>query len=63
MTLRGHRLEAVLRDDGRGFDPEDRNGNGEGLEAMRLRAGRLGGRLTIDSSPAGTTVRFAGGIC
>lgn len=60
VTLRGRHLEAELRDDGRGFDPECRSG--EGLETMRRRAERLGGRLTIDSSPKGTVVRFVGRI-
>jgi len=62
VALRGRRLEVLLRDDGRGFSPERRNGHGEGLESMRRRAERLGGRLTIDSSPEGTLVRFAGTI-
>jgi signal transduction histidine kinase len=62
VSLRRRRLEVELRDDGRGFDPERRNGHGEGLETMRRRAGRLGGRLSIDSSAAGTVVRFAGSI-
>ncbi|HSK77130.1 MAG TPA: two-component regulator propeller domain-containing protein [Thermoanaerobaculia bacterium] len=60
VTLRGRRLEVVLRDDGRGFDPERANGQGEGLATMRRRAGRLKGRLDFESSPAGTTVRFTG---
>jgi len=62
VTWRGHRgrrLEAVLRDDGHGFDPEGHHA-GQGLETMRRRAGRLGGGLTIDSSPEGTIVRFTG---
>ncbi|HTG31599.1 MAG TPA: two-component regulator propeller domain-containing protein [Thermoanaerobaculia bacterium] len=62
VSLRGRRLEVTLRDDGRGFDPERRHGDGEGLESMRRRAGRLRGRLTIDSSPGGTLVRFAGSV-
>jgi signal transduction histidine kinase len=62
VTLRGRRLAVALRDDGRGFDPEQRHGQGEGLDSMRRRAGNLRGRLTIDSSPEGTTVCFAGTI-
>jgi signal transduction histidine kinase len=59
---RGRRLDIVLRDDGHGFDVESRSGQGEGLETMRRRAERLGGRLTIESSAAGTAVRFAGAV-
>jgi ligand-binding sensor domain-containing protein len=61
VALHGRRLEVLLRDDGRGFDP-DRTGQGEGLETMRRRAARLGGRLAIDSSATGTEVRFAGSV-
>lgn len=60
VILRGRRLEVVLRDDGRGFDPIRQNGSGEGLATMRRRAERLGGRLDVESSPGGTAVRFAG---
>lgn len=60
VTLRGRRLEVLLRDDGRGFDPERLRGQGEGLDSMQRRARNLGGCLTIESSPEGTTVCFAG---
>lgn len=62
VTLHGSRLEIVLRDDGAGFDPEGQNGRGDGLASMHRRAERLGGRLTIDSSPEGTVVSFAGSL-
>lgn len=62
VNLHGRRLDVALRDDGAGFDTESRAGQGEGLEIMRRRAARLGGRLTIESSAAGTAVRFAGSI-
>lgn len=47
----------VLRvvDDGRGFDP-DAPRTGFGLVSMRERAARLGGRLVLAPSSAGTTV-------
>lgn len=58
VTLQGRDLEVQLRDDGRGFDPQCRSG--EGMETMRRRAERLGGRLRIESSRKGTVVQFAG---
>jgi signal transduction histidine kinase len=60
ISLHGRKLEVSLRDDGHGFNPKSRNGNGLGLETMRRRADQLGGCLTIESSPQGTEVRFAG---
>src|SRR3954468_10430459 len=60
VSLRRRRLEVELRDDGRGFNPDHRRSSGEGIENMRRRAARLGGKLTVDSSPAGTVVRFVG---
>jgi signal transduction histidine kinase len=60
VTLHGRDLAVELRDDGRGFDPESRGG--EGLETMRRRAERLGGRLHVESSPEGAVVRFVGRI-
>ncbi|HEV7508926.1 MAG TPA: ATP-binding protein [Thermoanaerobaculia bacterium] len=60
VSLHRRHLEVELRDDGRGFDPDHRNGTGEGLESMRRRAVRLGGKLSVDSSSVGTAVRFVG---
>ncbi|GAA3876142.1 sensor histidine kinase [Saccharothrix violaceirubra] len=48
-----------VRDDGKGFDPEhaprpsDRGGFG--LDGMRLRAGRVGGVVAVESEPGGGT--------
>jgi ligand-binding sensor domain-containing protein/signal transduction histidine kinase len=44
-----------LSDDGRGFD-EARVAHGQGLDSMRRRAEKLGGRLEVISANAGTTV-------
>lgn len=59
LTLRpgaGRTIELVVRDDGAGFDPQEVEG-GLGLEQMRSRVRRSGGRLTVESAPArGTTV-------
>jgi signal transduction histidine kinase/ligand-binding sensor domain-containing protein len=54
-------LQAVLQDDGRGFDPEalerGDQSDRQGIASMRARAERLGARLTIESSPGtGTTL-------
>jgi two-component system, NarL family, sensor histidine kinase DevS len=51
-------VTVTVRDDGRGFDP-DQPGGGFGLVGMRERAELVNGRLAIDSSPEhGTTVRL-----
>ena len=49
------RMEVVVSDDGRGFDPIER-AEGFGLLGMRERVNLLGGELTVSSSPAGTAV-------
>jgi signal transduction histidine kinase len=47
-----------IRDDGRGFNPEESHPGHFGLESMRSRAAELGGRLMITSTPGhGTLVR------
>jgi signal transduction histidine kinase len=48
----------TIRDDGLGFDPEiANNGGGFGLQTMRERVERIGGTMTLDTSPGrGTTV-------
>ena len=60
LVYRADQLMAVVRDDGRGFGPEDDFGGTAGhfgLAVMRERARRHGGALRIDSRPgAGTTV-------
>jgi signal transduction histidine kinase len=50
----------IVRDDGRGFDPDAAHIQSKrlGLTSMRERAEALGARLTVESAPgAGTTVR------
>lgn len=52
---KGH-LRIMIRDNGRGFDPEGTHG-GRGLKSLRQRAGELHGALRIESGPAkGTEV-------
>ena len=52
-------LSIEVRDDGTGFGAVMPSGvgSGLGLASMRERAEELGGRLTLDSTSAGTTVR------
>ncbi|HEX6749736.1 MAG TPA: ATP-binding protein [Longimicrobium sp.] len=57
----GERLVVTVEDDGRGFDPQNvisSEGGGLGLFGMKERAGYIGGRVDVDSTPgAGTRVR------
>jgi signal transduction histidine kinase len=49
-------IDIEVRDDGRGFDPED-SGAGFGLLGMRERVGIVNGTLEVRSQPGrGTTV-------
>jgi signal transduction histidine kinase/DNA-binding LacI/PurR family transcriptional regulator len=50
-------LVVTVTDDGVGFDLDLQYPGHLGLTGMRERTGRLGGRFTVASSPAGTTVR------
>jgi signal transduction histidine kinase len=52
----GAAVELCVADDGAGFDPARPGspGAGRGLNAMRLRAGRLGGELAVQSDTKGT---------
>jgi len=58
VEIRNGNLLAVIEDDGRGFDPAGKTGDGHlGLVGMRERAELLDGKLTIESSPeSGTSV-------
>ena len=61
LDLSPETVLVVVRDDGRGFDPEARaiRARRLGLTSMRERAHDLGGDLTVESTPgAGTTVRI-----
>lgn len=51
-------LEIVVQDDGRGFDPTQRPAGRNGLTNMRRRAEAMGGTLTVESRPEGTSVRL-----
>jgi signal transduction histidine kinase len=57
LTRREDAVKAIIEDDGRGFDPVERAGEGFGLGGMSERLALLGGRLEIESSgEAGTTI-------
>jgi signal transduction histidine kinase len=51
----GTEARLQIRDDGRGFQPQQPS-PGMGLQTMRERVEALGGRLTIESNTAGTTI-------
>jgi signal transduction histidine kinase len=55
-----HTLEFIVQDDGRGFVPKPSAGSDKrnGLTNMQRRAESMGGKLTVDSSPKGTTVKL-----
>jgi signal transduction histidine kinase len=58
LDLGSHPVVLEVSDDGTGFEPSLREGDGFGLGGMRERAERLGGTLHIRSAPgSGTHVR------
>lgn len=58
LTQQDDRLELVIRDWGRGFDPQHVNDKTLGLKGLQQRAQFLGGRAIIESAPRqGTCVR------
>ena len=58
LDVAADRATLEVADDGVGFEPSLRGGDGFGLPGMRERAQRLGGTLDIESAPgAGTRVR------
>ncbi len=60
LAQRDEVVELTVEDDGAGFDPGLVSGTKLGLIAMRQRAERLGGAVTIESHPgAGTRVMVA----
>jgi signal transduction histidine kinase len=52
-------LRLIVRDNGRGFSLQEKTGQGQGLLNMTVRAGQLGGTLSVQSMPEkGTRVVF-----
>lgn len=59
LTLRNRSINAVVDDDGRGFDPALIDASAYGISAMRERADAVGGRLDIETEPgSGTRIRL-----
>lgn len=61
IRIDGDRLEVVVEDDGRGFDPErPRADEQDGLHNIRQRIHELGGRVAVESTHGrGTKVTFS----
>ena len=56
LQSRPGKVMAVIEDDGRGFSAVEESDDGLGIIGMRERVSLVGGRLEIESSPAGTTI-------
>ena len=58
LSTRSGRVQAIIEDDGVGFDPAEarRTGASVGIHGMVERAELVGGRLDIESNAGGTTV-------
>ena len=58
VSQRNSQVQAIIEDDGRGFDvvSSRRSGESVGLHSMTERAELLGGRIEIESGAEGTSV-------
>jgi two-component sensor histidine kinase len=57
LTAHDGKITIQIRDNGRGFSLDKVNGTGNGLENMRQRLRRIGGRVILESEPgAGTKI-------
>ncbi|MFT4191260.1 MAG: CHASE3 domain-containing protein [Comamonas sp.] len=57
LAHRGDHVQVRVRDDGRGFNPEDIQPSTHGLDGMRHRVEASGGKLAVRSAPgAGTAI-------
>jgi signal transduction histidine kinase len=56
LQSRPGKVTAVIEDDGRGFSAGEESDDGLGIVGMRERVSLVGGRLEIESSPAGTAI-------
>jgi ligand-binding sensor domain-containing protein/two-component sensor histidine kinase len=59
LAVADGRLSVVIADNGCGFQPDRPNSTGNGLQNMRQRLERIGGRLVLESMPGeGTKIRM-----
>lgn len=59
LAVSGERLTISIADDGCGFAPDRIDSSGNGLNNMRQRLARIGGRLVLESRPgAGTQIKM-----
>jgi signal transduction histidine kinase len=55
LALTDSRLTMSIIDNGRGFEPATASSTGNGLENMKQRLERIGGRLFLESQSGGGT--------
>jgi NarL family two-component system sensor histidine kinase YdfH len=58
FIAQNQKLELEVRDNGVGFDPDQKTGGHYGLMGMRERARLTGGNITIESNEKGTHIHF-----
>ena len=60
IAVRNRQLVVEVADDGRGFNPAERQPGSDGVANMKERLKKLGGECNIGSNAnTGTTVRFS----
>lgn len=58
IDWKGKNFEITIHDNGKGFDVNKVNGNGNGLLNLKQRTKDIGGEISIDSTETGTTVKL-----
>jgi NarL family two-component system sensor histidine kinase YdfH len=56
--IQNHNLELEVRDNGKGFDADQKSSGSYGLVGMHERARLTGGMLSIESNNSGTRIQF-----
>ncbi len=59
LTVSDHKLAISVADNGKGFDPGQLKGSGNGLRNMRQRIESIGGTYNINPAPNNTEVAFS----